>query len=120
MTTDPENTAAFAERLRSLRRSRRLSYQKLAAATGIHASCLNRYEIKGVPPSIDALIALSDYFGVSADWLLKGAEPAPPAEADPELDRMIALLREIMTSDRPHLRSWAIVQFDHAFREDAN
>lgn len=37
--------------------------------------------------------------------------------SDPDLKRMINVLKEIMGSDNPNLRGWAIVQFENAFRK---
>ena len=39
------------------------------------------------------------------------------AISDPDLKRMIDILKELMESDNSNLRGWAIVQFENAFKE---
>lgn len=60
----------FHERLRELRKSRNASQAVLAELMGVKPRAYRRYESGEREPKIDALIALSDYFGVSLDYLV--------------------------------------------------
>lgn len=126
----------LGKRLKLLRGE--VSQEEIAAKSGVSQSNLSKLELDKTLPRVDALIALADYFQVTTDWLLLGRGPGPgeqplPAaptasqnspqtqkiEAifDPDLKRMIDILKNIMESDNPHLRSWAIIQFENAFKE---
>jgi transcriptional regulator with XRE-family HTH domain len=73
----------FGEKLRSLRRQRKLTQvdvsQALALGTQAHISNLesNRKE-----PSIDLLLKIADVFGVSTDYLLRDAIPVNATGSD--------------------------------------
>lgn len=61
-------------RIRQLRKERGLSITKLAEAIGISYQSLQRYEAGKRDPSIQVLIKLADFFGVTVDYLI-GREP---------------------------------------------
>ena len=84
----------------------------------------------GKKPSLEYLHTIVDFFGVSINWLMYGIEPMPissveelgetkkiEAISDPDLKRMINVLIYIMSNKQKHVRSWAIYQFENAFRE---
>lgn len=60
----------FHERLVALRRSRNLTQQQLADATGVHVSQIKRYEKGSAQPTLGALRKLVLALGVPADTLL--------------------------------------------------
>jgi transcriptional regulator with XRE-family HTH domain len=58
------------DRLRELRKDKRLTQQKLAAIILKGKGSISRYE-KGIrQPDMDTLARLADFFGVSVDYLL--------------------------------------------------
>jgi transcriptional regulator with XRE-family HTH domain len=60
----------FCERLRSLRQSHDLTLEQLANELGLVKQTINNWE-KGVrAPSLEASIALAEYFNVSLDYLV--------------------------------------------------
>jgi transcriptional regulator with XRE-family HTH domain len=60
--------SGFAARLDSLTRGRSLS--AVAECCGLSKDCIRRY-IKGeARPSMGALVAMADFFGVTVDYLL--------------------------------------------------
>ena len=65
-----EQNAAFPQRLQTLREKRRLSRRTLAELCGLSKNMISLYERGEKAPSVDALINLSDFFGVSTDYLL--------------------------------------------------
>jgi transcriptional regulator with XRE-family HTH domain len=60
----------FAERLKELREEKGLSYVKLAQKIGVSDVTIGRWEKLTSVPSATEIIALSKFFGVSADYLL--------------------------------------------------
>jgi transcriptional regulator with XRE-family HTH domain len=46
------------------------SYTKICKSLGIHSNSLERWCSGAVSPKADGLIKLSNYFGVSVDWIL--------------------------------------------------
>lgn len=69
-------------RIAALRRSAGWSQAELARRLQISASAIGMYEQGRREPSADTLVALSELFGVSTDYLLTGkTRSAPDAEA---------------------------------------
>lgn len=64
------NLEEFAERLKELRIERGLSIEKLAKELKVSHAAISRWESMQRIPSIEALILLSKFFGVTADYLL--------------------------------------------------
>lgn len=59
------------KRLKELRTSRHLSQTELARQLGFSQSIISAWELGSSEPSAGALIALSRFFDVSADYLLE-------------------------------------------------
>lgn len=60
----------FNVRLKHLRQKYKLTQGDLAEMLGIKSTAISNYESKRNEPSFDKLIALSEYFDVSCDYLL--------------------------------------------------
>ena len=60
----------FARRLKQLREKKRLRRQTLSELCGLHPDAVRRYERGLASPSVEAVCALADFFGVSVDWLI--------------------------------------------------
>lgn len=58
------------ERLKELRKERRLTQTQVGNYLGITVSAYGNYELGQREPSIDMLLKLADYFGVTVDYLL--------------------------------------------------
>ena len=70
----------FGERLKRLRQDRNITQSELAAQLGVVPSAVGKYErIPNAYPSVDALIKIADFFGVSIDYLLRGTKVPPEA-----------------------------------------
>ena len=65
----------FEERLYQLRRERGISQEELANIIGVSRQAVQKWESGASQPNIDNLVAISEYFGVTLDYLLKGDEP---------------------------------------------
>lgn len=62
--------ATTGERIKQLRISRGLSQQQVADGAGVSDAAVSRWETGTLLPGYESLIALSTFFGVSADYLL--------------------------------------------------
>jgi transcriptional regulator with XRE-family HTH domain len=60
----------FSERLRGLRKGRKLSQDELGADLGLSRGSISYYEQRNRTAPIDVLYTVADYFNVSADFLL--------------------------------------------------
>lgn len=83
-------------RIASLRRRAGLSQSELAARLRVSPSAVGMYEQGRREPSVDTLVEMAQVFGVSTDYLLKGA-PQERHEAS-LLDEM--LLERIGVADQ--------------------
>lgn len=63
---------ALGETLTILRKSRGLSQEQLAEELGLTRQTISKWELNQSTPDIAYLVRLSDYFGVSTDYLIKG------------------------------------------------
>ncbi|MCL2846853.1 MAG: helix-turn-helix domain-containing protein [Firmicutes bacterium] len=64
----------FAKRLHELRTERGIEIQALATKLGLHYTTVLRYERNEAKPSIETIILLADFFGVSTDYLFGRAD----------------------------------------------
>lgn len=89
--------ATFSERLRSLRREKNWSQQRLAEELKISKSSVNMYERGEREPSFETLIKLSRFFGTTIDYLIgktdtqnvpPGFEPMPDMDQVPLIGRI--------------------------------
>lgn len=101
-------------RIAALRRAAGMNQADLAARLKISPSAVGMYEQGRREPSADILVAMSDIFGVSLDYLIRG-EPSPPeAEKLNELllSRLDAADRRLCArTDRPFSRQELAVLF---------
>lgn len=66
----PVNT--LGQRLRFLRYKKGLSAKRVAQKTGIVISSIYRWEQGMSDPSVVWLLCLSDFYGASIDWIVRG------------------------------------------------
>lgn len=59
----------FAEKIRALRKERKLSQAEVAKEAGMSARGYQDLEL-GAKPGFDNLLHIADFFDVSADWLM--------------------------------------------------
>ncbi len=65
----------IADRIQNLRKTKGISQEELAEIVGVSRQAVSKWESEQSTPDIEKIIMLSDYFGVSTDYLLKGIEP---------------------------------------------
>lgn len=113
---------ALPEKLYTLRKKSGLSQEQLAEALNVSRQAISKWEGGSAMPESDKLLALSNYFGVSLDYLLKdGAPDAAPAEAENEAQkphRPVLLLR--FGGRDVHTIVEVLAVLDDAQRRDGN
>lgn len=69
----------ISAKLKSLRKQKGINQEEAAQLLGVSLSSYQKYERKknSVTPSLEVLVKLADFYGVTMDYLL-GREPAPP------------------------------------------
>jgi transcriptional regulator with XRE-family HTH domain len=60
------------KKLRELRKGKGMTLAELAVETGFRAATLQRYEAGQRKPDYKTLLVLADYFGVTADEMIRG------------------------------------------------
>ncbi len=65
----------IGDRISMLRRSRDMSQEELAERCGVSRQAVSKWESEQSMPEIEKIMALSEIFGVTTDYLLKGIEP---------------------------------------------
>ena len=70
----------LSERIQHLRKSRGMSQEELAEKIGVSRQAVSKWESEQSMPDLEKVILLSDFFGVTTDYLLKGREPEPQQE----------------------------------------
>lgn len=66
---------SIAERILTLRKSKGMSQEQLAEAVGVSRQAVSKWESEQASPDPEKIITLSEVFGVTTDYLLKGVEP---------------------------------------------
>ena len=72
----------FAKRLKALRDERNLSQGELSQALGISRGSLSFYENNSRTADIEILYKVSEYFGVTLDYLLGKSDNRKPENSD--------------------------------------
>ena len=65
----------IADRIQSLRKTKGMSQEQLADAVGVSRQSVSKWESEQTMPDLDKIVAMSDIFDVTTDYLLKGIEP---------------------------------------------
>lgn len=60
----------FSDRLKKIRKEKKVTQEELAKIIGVERSTIGKYESTTTIPSPDILTKLADYFNVSVDYLL--------------------------------------------------
>lgn len=79
----------ISDRIQSLRKIKGVSQEELADKIGVSRQAVSKWESEQATPDIDKIIIMSDYFGVTTDYLLKGIEPATETSERKKPDALI-------------------------------
>jgi transcriptional regulator with XRE-family HTH domain len=90
----------FGERLRDLRKRRKLTQDQMGEEIGIHPRHLGKYEAMGVQPNADALVKIAKFFDVSLDYLFFGKGDPSEDIKDRELLGKMRDLDQLSEEDR--------------------
>jgi len=63
----------LSEKIQVLRKQKGLSQEQLAEMLGVSRQSISKWELDDSAPDIATLVKISEIFGVSTDYLLKGA-----------------------------------------------
>ena len=74
----------LGEKLQSLRAEAGLSQEDLAERLDVSRQAVSKWELDKTVPDVKYIVALSDLFGVTTDYLLKDAEAPPPQAQAPD------------------------------------
>lgn len=86
----------FGETLKRLRLSKNMTQAELGKAVGISQTAIANWEVSARQPSVDTVVLLADFFGVSVDVLL--GRPSDEKKEDDSYD-----IRERLRRD-PNMR----------------
>ena len=70
----------MADRIQYLRKTRGISQETLADQVGVSRQAVSRWESEQSTPDLEKIVLMSDFFGVTTDYILKGIEPAEDKE----------------------------------------
>ena len=65
-----------ADRIQNLRKTKGISQEQLADAIGVSRQAVSKWESEQSTPDLEKIIAMSELFEVTTDYILKGVEPA--------------------------------------------
>lgn len=70
----------MADRIQYLRKSKGISQEELADKVGVSRQAVSKWESEQSTPDLEKIIIMSDFFGVTTDYILKGIEPVADKE----------------------------------------
>lgn len=98
------STMSICDRIRKLRESKGLSMNQLERLIGASTGSVNKWE-KGSIPGGKYILALSEFFGVSSDWILKGTDPVGMKPLSYEENQMIENFVRLAASQKKIINS---------------
>lgn len=72
----------ISDRIQSLRKTKGISQEELADKIGVSRQAVSKWESEQNVPDIDKIMLMSDFFGVTTDYLLKGIETEKQARTN--------------------------------------
>ena len=72
---------SMAKRIQDLRKMRGISQEQLAEKVGVSRQAVSKWESEQSIPDLDKIITMSEFFGVTTDYLLKGVESTQLTES---------------------------------------
>lgn len=97
----------IADKIKALRKEKRLTQVQLAEAINVERSSVAKYE-SGVTPSMDVLVRIADFFNVTTDYLLGNTDikkENSPTEMSAEEQEIIELWKGLSTEKREAFKS---------------
>lgn len=91
---------SLGERLKELRKQRKLTQQELAQQIGCSHQTISKYEKDENMEKIKVISSLSDFFGVSTDRLIKGTVSNKLGELSVDEEKFLLQYRNLSIHDR--------------------
>lgn len=88
------------EKLVDLRRRQGLSQEQLAERLGVTRQSVSKWESGGATPELSKLVALSELYRVSVDYLVKDWVEEPPAAAPDAVEGTVHLEKQLAAFNR--------------------
>lgn len=82
----------ISERILNLRKQKGISQEELANIIGVSRQSVSKWESEQSTPDIEKIILLSEFFGVTTDYILKGIEPTAEGNKPKVNLRIFALI----------------------------
>ena len=70
----------MSDRIQYLRKTKGISQEELADKVGVSRQAVSKWESEQSTPDLEKVIIMSDFFGVTTDYILKGIEPVNDKE----------------------------------------
>ena len=70
----------MSDRIQYLRKTKGISQEELADKVGVSRQAVSKWESEQSTPDLEKVIIISDFFGVTTDYILKGIEPVNDKE----------------------------------------
>ena len=70
----------MSDRIQYLRKTKGISQEELADKVGVSRQAFSKWESEQSTPDLEKVIIMSDFFGVTTDYILKGIEPVNDKE----------------------------------------
>ena len=70
----------MSDRIPYLRKTKGISQEELADKVGVSRQAVSKWESEQSTPDLEKVIIMSDFFGVTTDYILKGIEPVTDKE----------------------------------------
>lgn len=88
----------IADRILNLRKMKGISQEELADKIGVSRQAVSKWESEQSIPDLEKIIIMSDYFGVTTDYILKGIESSEQEEekADARIFTIVATVFNFM------------------------
>ncbi len=85
----PRGEKMLSEKIRDLRKKSGLSQEELAAKLDVSRQAVSKWELGTAVPTADKLLELSDFFGVSLDYLMRfdSDNPGNPVSDAPDPEK---------------------------------
>lgn len=80
------------ERIQQLRKEKGISQEELAEKVGVSRQAVSKWESKQSTPDLDKVIILSEYFGVTTDYLLRGIETPNQGKKDFSMGQLLFIV----------------------------
>ncbi len=109
-------TPLFSERLKTLRKRKRISQEELGGLMGVTGVAVHKWETRQCEPNLETLQKLATFFGVSLDELC-GIGEGRPDQTD-NVAMMTRAFRQLTSEEQTKLLNVGKALFEQAFSFD--